>query len=118
MQNHYNMLYREDERELIPFCKDGGVALVLYSPLAAGRVVRDWNADTARSKTDETAISKYDQTKEQDRVIVKRIAELAQRLGIGRTQLALAWLWQKGVDAPIVGVTKEKYLDDFMGHLM
>ncbi|MCQ9215535.1 aldo/keto reductase [Streptococcus gallolyticus] len=115
MQNHYNMLYREDEREMIPFCKDSGVGLAPYSPLAAGRVVRDWDADTARSKTDETAKMKYDSTEEQDKAIVARVAEVAEKYGVTRAQVALAWLWQKGIDSPIVGVTKEKYLDDFMG---
>lgn len=115
MQNHYNMLYREDEREMMPFCQDSGVALVPYSPLAAGRIVRDWDAETARSKTDQVAISKYDKTQEQDLEIVKMVAQIAEKRGISRAQVALAWLWQKGIHAPIVGVTKEKYLDDFMG---
>lgn len=115
MQNHYNMLYREDEREMIPFCQDSGVALVPYSPLAAGRVVRDWNADTVRSKTDQVAHDKYDSTEDIDRQIVARVAELAEQKAVSRAQIALAWLWQKGIHSPIVGVTKEKYLDDFMG---
>lgn len=115
MQNHYNLLYREEEREMIPFCQDSGVALVPYSPLAAGRVVRDWSADTARSQTDVIAKAKYDSTEAQDREIVNRVAELAERYGVSRSQVALAWLWQKGVDSPILGVTKEAYLDDFMG---
>lgn len=115
MQNHYNMLYREDEREMIPFCKDYGVGLVPYSPLAAGRIVRDWDADTARSKTDTVAISKYDSTMEQDKAIVMRVAQIAEKYNVTRSQVALAWLWKKGMDSPIVGVTKEKYLDDFMG---
>ncbi|MGT2935901.1 aldo/keto reductase [Streptococcus castoreus] len=115
MQNHYNMLYREDEREMIPFCQDSEVALVPYSPLASGRVVRDWEADTARSKTDETAKSKYDRTEDQDRAIVARVAEVADKYSVTRAQVALAWLWQMGIHSPIVGVTKEKYLDDFMG---
>ncbi|MGT2829479.1 aldo/keto reductase [Streptococcus hillyeri] len=115
MQNHYNMLYREDEREMIPFCKDYGVGLAPYSPLAAGRIVRDWDADTARSKADTIAISKYDSTMEQDKAIVMRVAEISEKYGITRSQVALAWLWKKGIDSPIVGVTKEKYLDDFMG---
>lgn len=115
MQNHYNMLYREDEREMMPFCQDSGVALVPYSPLAAGRIVRDWDAETARSKKDQVAISKYDKTQEQDLEIVKMVAQIAEKRGISRAQVALAWLWQKGIHAPIVGVTKEKYLDDFMG---
>ncbi|WP_165329202.1 aldo/keto reductase [Streptococcus tangpeifui] len=115
MQNHYNLLYREDEREMIPFCRETGVGLAPYSPLASGRVVRDWTADTARSKTDTTAQSKYDSTQEQDMAIVKRVAGLADQYDVTRTQIALAWLWQKGIHSPIVGVTKEKYLDDFMG---
>ncbi|EHJ56928.1 hypothetical protein HMPREF9318_00371 [Streptococcus urinalis FB127-CNA-2] len=115
MQNHYNLLYREDEREMIPFCKDYGVGLAPYSPFAAGRVIRDWDADTARSKHDQVAVSKYDSTKEQDQVIVKRVAELAEKYQASRPQIALAWLWEKGIDSPIVGVTKTNYLDDFMG---
>lgn len=115
MQNHYNLLYREEEREMLPFCQDSGVALVPYSPLAAGRVVRDWSADTARSQTDVIAKAKYDSTEAQDREIVNRVAELAERYGVSRSQVALAWLWQKGMQSPILGVTKEAYLDDFMG---
>ncbi len=115
MQNHYNMLYREDEREMIPFCQDYGVGLAPYSPLAAGRIVRDWTADTARSATDTTAKAKYDSTEEQDRLIVARVAELSEKYGVSRSQIALAWLWTKGMHSPILGVTKEAYLDDFMG---
>ena len=115
MQNHYNMLYREDEREMMPFCKDSGVGLAPYSPFAAGRVIRDWDADTARSQTDEIAKKKYDATEEQDLAIVKRVAELADRYQVSRSQIALNWLWKKGIDSPIVGVTKEAYLDDFAG---
>lgn len=115
MQNHYNLLYREEEREMIPFCQDSGVALVPYSPLAAGRVVRDWSADTARSQTDVIAQDKYDSTEAQDREIVNRVAEIAERYDVSRSQVALVWLWQKGVDSPIVGVTKSDYLDDFIG---
>ncbi len=115
MQNHYNLLYREDEREMIPFCKDSGVGLAPYSPLASGRVVRDWDADTARSKTDAIAKSKYDDTEEQDKAIVERVAEISDKYHVSRAQVALAWLWQKGTHSPIVGVTKENYLDDFVG---
>ncbi|MGT2907340.1 aldo/keto reductase [Streptococcus dentiloxodontae] len=115
MQNHYNLLYREDEREMIPFCKDSGLGLAPYSPFAAGRVIRDWDADTARSKTDSFSKLKYDETQAQDRIIVQRVADLAEKYEVSRTQIALAWLWQKGIDAPIVGVTKEKYLDDYLG---
>ncbi|BAQ24460.1 dimethylsulfoxide reductase chain B [Streptococcus troglodytae] len=115
MQNHYNLIYREEEREMIPFCKDSGVGLAPYSPLAAGRIVRDWDADTARSKTDQVNKGKYDNSREQDYPIVQRVADLAGKYGRTRAQIALAWLWQKGIDSPIMGVTKEKYLDDFLG---
>lgn len=115
MQNHYNLIYREEEREMIPFCKDSGVGLAPYSPLAGGRLVRDWDADTTRSKTDTFAKGKYDSMREKDYPIVQRVAELAERYGVTRAQIALAWLWTKGIDSPILGVTKEKYLDDFLG---
>lgn len=115
MQNHYNMLYREDEREMIPFCKDSGVGLTPYSPLAAGRIVRDWDAPTLRSQTDPVAKQKYDNEREKDYPIVQRVAELADKHQCSRAQIALAWLWRKGIDSPIMGVTKEKYLDDFLG---
>lgn len=115
MQNHYNLLYREEEREMIPFCKDSGVGLTPYSPLAGGRLVRDWEANTARSKSDLIAKAKYDTTKDQDLPIVKRVADVANKYGKTRAQVALAWLWQKGVDSPIMGATKEHYLADFLG---
>lgn len=115
MQNHYNLLYREEEREMIPFCQETGVGLAPYSPLAAGRVVRDWIADTARSQTDTIAKAKYDSTEEQDRPIVERVAALADKYHVSRAQIAIAWLWKKGVHSPILGVTKEAYLEDYMG---
>ena len=116
MQNHYNLLYREDERELIPICKQQHVALTPYSPLAAGRVSRlEWNTDTKRSQTDKTAVSKYDSTKDSDYAIVLRVNELAQNYEATMTQIALAWHFAKGVTAPIIGLTKSKYLDDAVG---
>lgn len=116
MQNHYNLLYREDERELIPICKQQHVALTPYSPLAAGRVSRlEWNADTKRSQTDKTAVSKYDSTKDSDYAIVLRVNELAQKYEATMTQIALAWHFAKGVTAPIIGLTQSKYLDDAIG---
>ncbi len=116
MQNHYNLLYREDERELIPICKQQNVALTPYSPLAAGRLSRlEWHADTKRSQTDKTAVSKYDSTEESDYGIVLRVKELADRHGATMTQIALAWQFAKGVTAPIVGATKAKYFDDAVG---
>ena len=116
MQNHYNLLYREDERELIPICKEQNVALTPYSPLAAGRLSRlTWHTDTKRSQTDKTAVSKYDSTEEADYAIVLRVNELAQRYGATMTQIALAWQFYKGVTSPIVGATKAKYFDDAAG---
>ncbi|NLC78472.1 MAG: aldo/keto reductase [Ruminococcaceae bacterium] len=118
MQNHYNLLYREDERELIPICNEQGVSRTPYSPLAAGRLSGStWSADTKRSKTDVVAEGKYDSTKESDMVIVKRVEELAEKKNVTMTQISLAWQFVKGVAAPIIGVTKEKYLDDAVGSL-
>ena len=116
MQNHYNLLYREDERELIPICEQMDVARTPYSPLAAGRLSRlAWKTDTLRSQTDKTAISKYDGTQETDYQIVLRVSEVAEKYGVTMTQVALAWQYQKGVTAPIVGATKAAYLDDAAG---
>lgn len=112
MQNHYNLLYREEEREMIPLCKDMGVDLTPYSPLAAGRLSRDWTATTTRAELDKFAKGKYDSTKDTDKIIVDRVGELAERYGTTRTGIALAWQWHKGVVAPIIGPTKEKYIDD------
>lgn len=116
MQNHYNPLYREDERELIPVCRQMNVALTPYSPLAAGRVARaDWSADTLRSRTDKVAQGKYDLTEEADKAIAARVNELAGKYGATMTQITLAWHFAKGVSAPIIGATKTKYLDDAVG---
>lgn len=113
MENHYNLLYREDERELIPICKQMGVSLMPYSPLAAGHLTRSqWNTDTLRSKTDRVAMGKYDRTEEQDMQIVERVHELAQRYGVKMQQIALAWHWAKGVASPIIGATKASHLED------
>ena len=113
MQNHLNLLYREEEREMMPLCQDQKIAVTPYSPLASGRLTRDWNAETERFLKDKVARSKYDQTEEQDRVIVRRVAEVAESLGVKRSQIALAWLLQKEqVVAPIIGATKESHLLD------
>ena len=118
MQNHYNLLYREDEREMIPICKQQNVALTPYSPLAAGRLSRlEWTTDTKRSQTDKTAISKYDGTQQSDYAIVQRVSELAQKHDATMTQIALAWQFAKGVTSPIIGATKAKYFDDAVGAL-
>ena len=113
MENHYNLLYREDERELIPICRQMGVSLMPYSPLAAGHLTRpEWNTDTLRSKTDRAAMGKYDRTEEQDMEIVSRVAELAKRYGVKMQQIALAWEWAKGIASPIIGATKAAHFDD------
>ena len=116
MQDHYNPLYREDERELIPICKQMNVALTPYSPLASGRCARpNWEADTLRSKTDKVARGKYDSTEEADKAIAARIADLAEKYEASMTAVTFAWHFAKGVASPIVGATKAKYLDDAAG---
>ncbi|MCX7845668.1 MAG: aldo/keto reductase [Dictyoglomaceae bacterium] len=113
MQNHYNLIYREDERELIPLCKEEGIGLTPYSPLAAGRLAREWGETTVRYETDEIAKMKYDSTKEVDKAIIDRVGEIAQKHEISRAQVALAWLLhKKPVVSPIVGVTKIEQLED------
>lgn len=118
MQNHYNLLYREDERELIPICKQFNVSLTPYSPLAAGRLARlQWHTDTLRSQTDKTAVDKYDSTEKTDMGIVERVSEIAEKYHASMTQIALAWQFAKGITAPIIGATQTKYLDDAVGAL-
>lgn len=118
MQDHYNLLYREDERELIPICKQQNVARTPYSPLAAGRLSRlEWKTDTKRSQTDKMAAVKYDSTQETDSKIVLRVHEIAEKYDATMTQIALAWQFAKGVTAPIIGATKAKYFDDAIGAL-
>lgn len=118
MQNHYNLLYREEEREMIPLCKQMNVALTPYSPLATGRLCRtNWHADTKRSRTDVMAAGKYDTTEKEDYKIVLRVKELADRYETSMTRIALAWQFKKGITAPIIGATKAEYLDDAAGAL-
>jgi aryl-alcohol dehydrogenase (NADP+) len=110
MQNHYNLIYREEEREMLPLCQDMGVGVIPWSPLARGRLTRDWDATTARTETDEFGRTLY---QDQDKAIVDKVAEVAQRRGVSRAQVALAWLMaQPGVTSPIVGVTKPQHLSD------
>lgn len=118
MENHYNLLYREDERELIPICKQMNVSLMPYSPLAAGHLShRDWQVDTLRSQTDRVSMGKYDRAEDQDQKIVDRVSELAAKYHVSMSQIALAWQWAKGVMAPIVGSTKAQHLDDAIAAL-
>lgn len=111
VQNHYNMLFREEEREMLPCCKDGNIAMTPYSSLASGRLVRDWSEKTKRLEEDSFAKSKYDLTANQDRIIVERVAEIAKKRGMTRIQIALGWLLSK-VDAPIVGATKFSHIEE------
>jgi aryl-alcohol dehydrogenase-like predicted oxidoreductase len=112
MQNHYNLMYREDERELIPVCRQYGVSLIPYSPLAGGHLThRGWESGTARSNTDKNLRSKYDRSMEDDLHIIDRVADVAGRLGVSMTEVALAWLYAKGVASPIVGATKVAHFD-------
>ncbi len=113
MQNHYNLLYREDEREMIPICRQQDVSLTPYSPLAGGRLTRlERDAHTLRNETDETAREKYDGTMDQDYQIVQRVHEIAEKHHAAMSQIALAWLWEKGAASPIIGVTKMKHLEE------
>ena len=110
MQNHYNLLNREEEREMMPLCVDQGVGVIPWSPLARGRLTRDWDDATSRSETDEFGKGLY---KPEDQVIVKRVAEVARELGAPRAQVALAWVLSKSfVTSPIVGATKDAHIDD------
>ncbi len=116
MENHYNLLYREDERELIPICKQLGVSLMPYSPLAAGHLARaSWTSETLRGRTDRVARGKYDRMEQQDMQIVKRVSELAQKYTCSMSQIAIAWQWAKGIASPIIGATKAQYFDDAVG---
>ena len=113
MQNHYNLLYREDEREMIPVCRQYGMSLTPYSPLASGHLTRPtWDSDSVRSTTDATMRSKYDRERETDMPIIERVAELAGRYGVAMADVALAWHWARGVAAPIVGCSRPSRVDD------
>lgn len=118
MQNHLNLIYREEEREMMPLCKDQKIAVTPYSPLASGRLIRDWSETTQRSETDLIQKSKYDSTADVDRLIVERVASIAEKRGVPRIHIALAWLLQKdSVAAPIVGATKIAQLEDSVNAL-
>jgi 1-deoxyxylulose-5-phosphate synthase len=113
MQNHLNLLYREEEREMLPLCVAEKIAVTPYSPLASGRLTRDWSETTKRYETDQIAKSKYDATADADRLVVERLATIAEKRGVPRVQIALAWLLQKKpVTIPIIGVTKISHLEN------
>ncbi|GGH20968.1 aldo/keto reductase [Paenibacillus segetis] len=118
MQNHLNLIYREEEREMLPLCKEEKIGVIPYSPLASGRLTRDWAVTTPRSETDQIQKSKYDGTADTDRLVVERVATIAEKYDVPRIHIALAWLLQKEpVTAPIIGATKISHLEDAVGAL-
>ncbi|MGB0063723.1 MAG: aldo/keto reductase [Terracidiphilus sp.] len=119
MQNHYNLLYREEEREMMGLCQSEGIAVIPWSPLARGRLARAWKAETThRAETDAFGKSMYARTEESDRLVVDRLGEVAESRGISRAQVALAWLLAKpGVTAPVVGASKPHHLEDAVAAL-
>jgi len=113
MQNYVNLLYREEEREMLPLCRDEGIGVIPWSPMARGRLTRDWDQSSARQETDEFGRSLYAKTEDADRKVVEAVAKLALDRGVPRAQVALAWVLQKpGITAPIVGATRLEQLDD------
>ncbi|MGC1210920.1 MAG: aldo/keto reductase [Micromonospora sp.] len=118
MQNHYNLLYREEEREMLPLCVDQGVAVIPWSPLARGRLTRDWGERTERTESDEFGRGLYARTEEPDRQVVEAVARIAEARGVPRAQVALAWVARNpAVTAPIVGATKPHHLTDAVAAL-
>jgi aryl-alcohol dehydrogenase-like predicted oxidoreductase len=119
MQNHLNLLYREEEREMLPLCKAEGIGVIPWSPLARGRLTRDWDAQSDRSETDEIGKGLYTaMTAEADRRVVEAVAKIAKERGVPRAQIALAWVHAKPeITAPIVGATKLHHLDDAVAAL-
>src|SRR5690348_1709924 len=113
MQNHYNLLYREEEREMLPLCADQGVGVLPWSPLARGRLTRDWGTVTERSANDNFGSRLY---LESDRSIVEAVTRIADDRGVPRARVALAWLLhQDTVAAPIVGAAKPHHIEDAVG---
>src|SRR6201997_998810 len=119
MQNHYNLLYREEEREMMGLCQAEGIGVLPWSPLARGRLTRAWQSETTkRSETDRFGNSMYSRTEEDDRKVVDRLGEIAEKRGVPRAQVALAWMLSKSViTAPIVGATKPHHLTDAVAAL-
>lgn len=113
MQDHYNLIQREEEREMIPFCQDQGIAVIPWSPLARGRLTRDWEESSARQEKDVFGGTLYNATEDSDRAVVAAVKKLADERGVPRAQVALAWVAQRpGITAPIVGASKPHHLDD------
>jgi aryl-alcohol dehydrogenase-like predicted oxidoreductase len=118
MQNHVNLIYREEEREMLPLCREEGVGVIPWSPLARGLLTRPWGGETARSRTDRIQANLYAKTEESDRASIAAVERVAGGLGVPMAQVAMAWLLaQPGVTAPIVGVSKMAQLEDALGAL-
>jgi aryl-alcohol dehydrogenase-like predicted oxidoreductase len=118
MQNHLNLLYREEEREMLPFCEEHKIAVIPWSPLARGRLTRDWDEKTLRTETDEFGKTLYKQAEDADRKIIDIVGQLAKKHGVARAQIATAWIMQKSaVTAPIIGASKPKHLTDAVAAL-
>jgi len=118
MQNHLNLLYREEEREMLPLCADQGVGLIPWSPMARGRLTRPWDTHTARTETDAYGKTLYNATQDADRLVVEAVQRVAQRLHVPMARVALAWVLRKpGVSAPIIGATKLEQLDEAVAAL-
>jgi len=118
MQNYHNLIYREEEREMLPLCRDRGIGTLPWSPLARGKLARDWTASTPRTADDAFGHSLYARTEESDRAVAAQLAEVAKGRGLPRAQVALAWLLrQPVVSAPILGVTNVGQLDEALGAL-
>ncbi len=118
MQCHYNLLYREDEREMIPVCRQFDMAITPYSPLASGHLCRPtWESESTRGTTDKTMASKYDHDRAIDMPIVERVAKVAADHGVAMSQVALAWHWARGIESPIVGCSKPERVDDAVAAL-
>ncbi|MFF1574584.1 aldo/keto reductase [Leifsonia sp. NPDC058292] len=113
MQDQYNLIYREEEREMLPYCLDQGVGVLPWSPLARGKLTRDWDERTARSETDVFGQTLYRQQQEGDRLVAQAVKAVAEERGVSRAQVALAWVRQQAaVTSPIVGATKPHHLED------
>jgi aryl-alcohol dehydrogenase-like predicted oxidoreductase len=118
MQNYVNLIYREEEREMLPLCKEEGVGVIPWSPLARGRLTRDLDESTERAQTDEFGKKLYAKTEGADRAVIEQVAKLAKERGVPRAQIALAWVLSKPVvTAPIIGATKPHHLEDAIASL-
>jgi len=118
MQDHYNLINREEEREMLPLCASEGIGVIPWSPLARGRLTRDWNETTNRTETDEVGKKLYNSAVDSDRKVIEQVAEVANKRGVSRAQVALAWVLSKPVvTAPIVGASKPHHLEDAVAAL-